>query len=209
MENYWNHKFINKKYIWGLEGSIAAELVIKDMEKEGLSGVQMADLACGYGRDVNYYRNHGMKAFGIDSAEEAIRIGKEQWKDLDIVCDDIFTYAYEDRNIDVFTCNFIIHLLIEEKQRAELLKIINKNLAEGGIAYFTVSSDQDCDFSSGEVVGENLVKNARGVTKFYYNEQLIQKEFGIFSKIEVTEFREKHYHDYEHEHVNYIIKCKK
>lgn len=206
MDMYWNNKFIKKKYIWGIEESISARLVLEDIKKENLKNPKLIDLACGYGRDVNYYRNNGIISSGIDSAEEAIRIGKEQWNDLDIMCDDIFSHSYD--KVDIITCNFIIHLL-PQSDRERMVKLINDVLDKGGIVYFTVSSDQDCDFASGEVVGPNLVKNERGVTKFYYNEELIHKEFGMFSEVTIKEFREKHYHDFEHEHVNYFIKCKK
>lgn len=206
METYWNDKFIKKKYIWGLEESISARLVLEDLKDEHLCSPRLIDLACGYGRDVNYYRNNGIKCVGIDSSEEAIRIGKEQWNDLDIVHGDIFFYSYD--KVDIVTCNFIIHLLTRD-ERKKMVKLVYDILEDGGVAYFTVSSDRDCDFSLGEVVGPNLVKNERGVTKFYYNEELVKEEFCIFSKVIIKEFREKHYHDYEHEHINYIIKCKK
>ncbi|NLZ35564.1 tellurite resistance protein TehB [Clostridium sp. N3C] len=206
--NYWNDKFARKKYIWGLNPSESAILMVDDLKKEdGIKG-SLLDIGCGYGRDVNYFNISGLNAYGIDKSPEAIQLGIKQWPDIRLICDDIFTYNFKSQKFNIAFCNFFIHLL-QENQRKEIIKIIYDLLLDGGIAYFTVSSIDDIDFNLGEKVGYNLVKNERGVIKYYYNEDAIKEEFNIFNEINYKKFTEKHYHDYEHEHSNYFIKCKK
>lgn len=110
--------------------------------------------------------------------------------------------------VDVIFSNSFLHLFKEEERNKIINKIYN-SLKNNGIAYFSVSSDEDIDFNKGDKVGVNLVKNGRGVTKFYYNKKIISKEFNIFNKIHINKFKEKHYHDFEHDHTNFIIKCEK
>lgn len=207
MDMYWNNKFINKSYIWGFEESLAARMVIQDMQKLNIDKCMLLDIGCGYGRDVVYFEKNNHSAYGIDNAEEAIRLGKERWNNIKIECQDVFQYNTT-KKFEVITCNFFIHLL-DKDERIQLVDKIMSLLKDEGIAYFTVSSDMDCDFNDGKKIGDNLVTNSRGVTKFYYNSAYIKQEFALFSDVEFKEFREKHYHDYEHEHVNYFIKCKK
>ena len=207
MIEHWNTKFKNKKYIWGVEGSLLAELVLKELIKIEDKN-NLLDIACGYGRDVNFYKTNGIDAKGIDASEEAVRLGIEMWPDINIMRGDVLDEDVYTLKNDVITCNFFIHLLGTE-ERQKLIKNIYKNLEPNGVAFFTVSTDQDIDYKTGEVVGDHLVKNDRGVTKFFYNRDLVNEEFRLFNTIKIEEFKEKHTHDFEHEHSNFLIICKK
>lgn len=75
--DYWNNKFNKKKYVWGINASKLAILVIEDLKKINNTNVTILDIGCGYGRDVNYFKEHNLNALGIDNSTEAIEIGKK------------------------------------------------------------------------------------------------------------------------------------
>lgn len=209
--NYWNNKFINKKFIWGTNASESAIMAMGDIKKTIAnikSNLSILDIGCGYGRDVNYFAEENLIAVGIDSSIEAINLGIEEWPNLKLINKNVLGDKLLDEKVDIVFCNFFIHLF-SSGDRELIVKKIFEVLNENGVAYFTVSSEKDIDFCNGEKVGYNLVVNSRGVTKFYYNDNTIESEFKLFDKIEYYTFKEKHYHDYEHEHINYFIRCEK
>ncbi|WP_394886128.1 class I SAM-dependent methyltransferase [Clostridium butyricum] len=210
-DSYWNDKFINKKYIWGIDESESAIAVIKNINNNMTDidkSISILDIGCGYGRDVNYFDKENLNAIGIDNSEEAINIGKEKWPHLKLLKRDVLNENLLEEKVDIVFCNFFIHLFALDERKIIIKKILDI-LKTNGVAYFTVSSDEDKDFSAGKTIGFNLVTNSRGVTKFYYNPEVIYDEFKGFDEIEYSVFKEKHYHDYEHEHINYFIMCKK
>ena len=81
--NYWNNKFINKKFIWGTNASESAIMAMGDIKKTIAnikSNLSILDIGCGYGRDVNYFAEENLIAVGIDSSIEAINLGIEEWR---------------------------------------------------------------------------------------------------------------------------------
>jgi len=176
MNKYWNNKFKEKKFVWGTEESLAARIVLDDIKSsfKSYESLKLLDIGCGYGRDVNYFRNNGLDAMGIDNSGEAIILGKEQWPDLCLEERDIFDYQIGDK-LDIVYCNFFIHLFLEEQRKIIIDKIygmMNKN----GVAYFITSSDRDEDYMKGKAIGDHLIVNERGVMKYYFNEDSIKKE---------------------------------
>jgi len=206
---YWEEKFKGKGEVWGTQPSKAAILLVEDLHNYGnaYKNGKVIDIGCGYGRDMNYLYECGYKnLLGIDFSEEAVKLGQKAYPALHILNTDIFEYDFSEKANIIF-CNFIIHLLTDEDKRKLLINRLYENLEDNGLLYAAVSSDDDSEFKNGDVLGYNLVRNKRGVVKFYYNQQLIMKEFGGGAVIQYTAFEEEHTHDYNHTHINFLIKC--
>ena len=77
MNKYWNNKFKEKKFVWGTKESLAARIALDDIKSsfKSYESLKLLDIGCGYGRDVNYFRNNGLDAMGIDNSGEAIIFG--------------------------------------------------------------------------------------------------------------------------------------
>lgn len=85
------------------------------------------DLACGNGRDSNFFSTYGFYTTGIDSSESAVKFCQEKYKieNLNFFCSDLVHKSTYDRlkqiimniNISVlFYSRFFIHSITEDQQ---------------------------------------------------------------------------------------------
>lgn len=179
------------------------------MAKKNYSACEfILDLACGYGRDSAFFVQNGYKVNGIDISDEAIVMGKQNYKDVDFSTGDIFDLPYSEQRFDVVFGNFILHLFLNEKRERiinECFKVIKPN----GYVIFSVASVEDPDFEVGKEIEKNYYINARGVMKYYYSKEAIKSELKMFSDISIDVIEEKHEHDFPHTHKSYLVFAKK
>jgi SAM-dependent methyltransferase len=81
--NEWKHR--NTYYHDRLDYFISN---IKHLNNRG----SVFDIGCGFGRDVYYFAQHGLKAKGIDTSQRMIDIGIQQYPDINIEVGDIYKY---------------------------------------------------------------------------------------------------------------------
>jgi len=211
IRSQWNEKFNKKRFIWGKEESLFAKKVIESLKNYPESNkFYILDIGCGYGRDMNYFVKKGFKFIeGIDISSTAVSLGRSIFPHLTFYTGDFINFNFK-RKYNVVYCNFLLHLFIFKEIRINFLKRCAKILEEPGIIYFSVSSIYDSDFRKGEIIGKNLVKNKRGVIKFFYDDEKIKEEFSpYFKEIRYETFKEKHYHDFFHIHINYFVTGRK
>lgn len=77
--DHWNEKYERESELWlGMEPRRLLVSFIGQIPKKGLA----LDAACGVGINAVYLAKHGLKVFGIDISEYALRLGRGKIKDL-------------------------------------------------------------------------------------------------------------------------------
>ena len=74
-DEYWNNKYCDSNYEWGLDPSPPGKLALEIALERGYSNA--LDIGCGYGRDVLYLALGGIKTTGIDSSGTGIGMARE------------------------------------------------------------------------------------------------------------------------------------
>ena len=77
--DHWNEKYERESELWlGMEPRRLLVSFIGQIPKKGLA----LDAACGVGINAVYLAKHGLKVFGIDISEYALRLARGMIKDL-------------------------------------------------------------------------------------------------------------------------------
>ena len=73
---FWNERYTKERYIWNNFPSICLKNSLNIFKERNVKIV--VDVGCGYGRDVIALLKNGFYAYGVDIAEEGIKLAK-QW----------------------------------------------------------------------------------------------------------------------------------
>lgn len=156
--------------------------------------LKVLDLGCGTGRNSNYLAGRGNQVVGIDIAENALRIGREQAKKLKV--DSQVDYInqsigqlwplndnYFDLVLDITSSNSL-----NEKERAVYLKELARVLKpEGFFILRALCKDGDKN-------AQNLLRLSPGKetdTYFLKELNLIER---VFSEVDLRDYYKKHFH---------------
>lgn len=213
---YWDHKYIKKELIWGLEPSISARMALEHLavkkstgSRQKFTGVKLLDIGCGYGRDSAWFMGNDFTVTGIDVSCEGIKMAQRLFPSIKFLKRDLITQEFAHDAFHVIFGNFFIHLVTDAAQRQKLIKEMERILCPQGHLFMSVASTDDDDFRSGKKSGSHTATNERGVKKRYYDEKLIYKEFAGFDIETVHPVNEHHTHDRPHTHKSHLIVARK
>ena len=116
--------------------SAPSPIVAETMEKHGVGkNAAILELGCGEGRDAAYLLKQGYNVLATDVSPEAIRYCREQFPDyaehfqvLDCVAGTL------DAKFDFIYAVAVIHMLVEDNDRARFYGFLRKHLNPGGAA---------------------------------------------------------------------------
>jgi SAM-dependent methyltransferase len=207
----WNQSYINQGAVWGTQPS---ELAI--FACEYLSGLktpnkfEIADLGCGYGRDVLYLaKTLGCSVTGIDSSTKAISLARESCPPelgnrVQFRCAD---FNDTDKSYSVvFASNLYQVLTVSERIR--LVQSIKECLRPDGLLFLsTLSTNDPEEYGRGvPIAGEDNSFEREKFLHFSTRAEL-EKEFA-FLKIERLvehEYLEPHAGARTHRHISWML----
>lgn len=100
----------------------------------------IADIGCGGGRDLKFFREKGYKAFGLDASEELCRIASE-YSGCPVTCSDFLSWN-PDRKFDAFWANAsLLHLT--EPDVLSFFSTKTTYLNDEGVIYFSMKTGID------------------------------------------------------------------
>ena len=91
-------------------------------------GKKVLDVACGTGILFPDYLNRGAKVTGVDISSEMLRVAREKFPDIKVICADAETYNFQDKYDAVMIYNAFPHFPEPQK----LLTNLSKALKCGG-----------------------------------------------------------------------------
>lgn len=155
MCNFWDEKYKNSNFEWGLEPSLVGETALRKAKEHGYD--RALDIGCGYGRDVLYLASHGIRAEGIDNSEAGIRmalnLAESRGLETRFILGDALVYAFEAEGYDLVLMSFARHLM-PRPERQKLIDIIENLLEPGGTVIDMVPSVRDENYGMGEELEE-------------------------------------------------------
>jgi SAM-dependent methyltransferase len=199
MKEFWEESFINKQEMWGWEAAKSAEIVKNLFVENFVKNVLIPGF--GYGRNAGIFMENGMTVTGIEISKTAIDLAHKHFEnDITIHHGSVNDMPFDDKVYDGIFCYGLIHLL-DEKERAKLIKDCYNQLSPNGLMVFTAITQDAQTYGQGTEISKNRFEMFGGVRLYFYNKEAVRQEFNKAGLYEIEDITENY--------PFYIIKCRK
>ncbi|UBM59634.1 class I SAM-dependent methyltransferase [Marinilongibacter aquaticus] len=188
MAEFWETNFQEKQTMWGLDPAESAISTAALFQSKGIEKVLIPGF--GYGRNAMAFIEKGMELVGIEISETAIQLARKHYEErLKVYCGSVCDMPFDNAQYGGIFCYALIHLL-DEAERAKLIRDCYAQLQAGGSMVFVAISTETPNYGQGEPLGPNRFRSRHGVNLFYYDKSAIDKEFGPFGLVKAVEIDE-------------------
>jgi len=185
---FWENSFKAKQSMWGFTPAQSAQLALELFKQHSLQDILIPGF--GYGRNGKLFYDHGFTVTGIEISATAINIAKAHYgDDMTIYHGNVSDMPFDNKLYDGIFCYALIHLL-DEQGRKKLIQDCYQQLNPGGYMVFVALSTNSSTFGQGVKISENNFVSRHGVNLFYYDQKLIDTEFGEYGLVDVAEMIE-------------------
>lgn len=185
---FWEKSFHDKQEMWGMSPARSAILTNHLFVQKGLKNILIPGI--GYGRNAQTFRDNGMHVTGIEISQTAIDLMRKNYgEEIPVYHGSVTDMPFDQERYDGIFCYALIHLL-DAGERAKLIRDCYNQLTENGYMVFTVISKEAPTYGTGKLIGKDRFEQFGGVTMYFYDREAIQKEFGPFGLMEITEIEE-------------------
>ncbi len=201
MSEYWNGRFKEGGRIWGAGASATAAHAEQIFRSRGVKSILVP--GSGYGRNAEWFVKMGYSVTGIEISEEALALAPPgstvkyiQGSVLDMPVDQGARY-------DAIYCFNVLHLF-KEADRKLFIDKCRGALAENGLAFFVVFSEQESQFGKGRRVEENTFESKPGRPVHFFTHEDLVESFRGFSLLETGIVEDAEDHGAEGPHVHKV-----
>ncbi len=188
MPEFWEESFRDKQTMWGFEPADSAIAAVELFKQKGLTNILIPGF--GYGRNAKIFTDNGFQVTGIEISETAIELAKKHYGEQVQVHHGSVTEMPFDREVyDGIFCYALIHLL-DEQERAKLIRDCYDQLAPGGYMVFVAISKNTATYGEGKALSKDRFETRHGVKLFYYDVDSVKAEFGPYGLLEAVEIDE-------------------
>jgi len=185
---FWEKNFQDKQMMWG-EGPTESALFARDyFLKQDVTNVLIPGV--GYGRNAIPFLDADMTVTGIEISQTAIDLARSEMKlDITIHHGSVSEMPFDDKKYDGIFSHALVHLL-DEEQRKKFIKNCYSQLAQGGTLIITAITTKAPSYGMGTLIGPNRYEQHGGVQIFFYDEDIVRREFGEYGLVELREISE-------------------
>lgn len=185
---FWETAFAEKQEMWGFEPSHSAVLTKDFFVQKGVKTVLIPGI--GYGRNAGVFTDNGMEVTGIEISKTAIELAEKHYdKELQIYHGSVTDMPFDTNHYDGIFCYALIHLL-DENERAKLIRDCHNQLSANGYMVFTAISKAADTFGKGTLISTDRYEQFGGVQLFFYDRESIHAEFDEAGLIDIVEIKE-------------------
>ena len=189
MTEFWETSFRGNQMMWGFEPSDSA-ILAKDyfLEKKAK---EILIPGIGYGRNAKIFLDNGINVTGIEISKTAIELARQNDLDIDIFHGSVTDMPFDNKLYDGIFCYALIHLL-NKQEREKLIQDCYNQLKPNCYMIFTTISKEAPMFGKGKQLGEDYFEIMEGLRMFFYDADSIEREFGKYGLVELSEIVEPH-----------------
>lgn len=208
MTEFWEASFRDKQTMWGFEPADSALATLALFQQHGLKEILIPGF--GYGRNAKIFTDNGCHVTGIEISETAIALAKKHYgAPVQVYHGSVSDMPFDRKLYDGIFCYALIHLL-DEEERAKLIRDCYKQLRPRGYMVFVALSKSTVSYGEGTPLGKDRFESRHGVKLFYYDAASVEQEFDAYGLIEAREIHEPAKHS-EHKSLQtfWYISCRK
>ncbi len=188
MTEFWEASFRDKQSMWGFEPADCAITTAELFQKNGFKEILIPGF--GYGRNAKVFTDKGLNVTGIEISETAIEIAKNHFgENMKVFHGSVTEMPFSPNMYDGIFCYALIHLLNEE-ERAKLIRDCYNQLRPGGYMVFVAISTGTPTYGEGAELSKNRFETKHGVKLFHYDEEAVDTEFGPYGLTEAHEIND-------------------
>lgn len=188
MTEFWEASFRDKQSMWGFLPADAAVSTANLFQAKRLKETLIPGF--GYGRNAKEFTNHGLNVTGIEISKTALDIAKSHFgESLTVFHGSVTDMPFDQKVYDGIFCYALIHLL-DEPERAKLIKDCYSQLSPGGYMVFVAISTNTATFGEGNQLSQNRFETKHGVKLYYYDKVAVDTEFAPYGLTEAHEVNE-------------------
>lgn len=194
MKTYWNKRYLDETYIWGLETSNSYN--IAEQFFKSIHAKRILVPGCGYGRHTESFARNNFIVTGFDISDEAIKLARSRRDDavqslsIDYFIGDLERFVAFDKFDGVY-CHNLFHLILTEQRRSAVYNKITRWLRGNGALFISVMSTQDASYGKGNKISEDTFESKPGRGIRYFTPKALEEELETYFHVhhidEITE----------------------
>ncbi len=181
MRSYWDERFGREGRIWGDGPSPTAMMAAGLFRDRGVQTVLVP--GSGYGRNSRLFSILGFTVVGVEVSAVAVELAKELDPGTTHHVGSVLDLTFDDAQYGAVYCFNVLHLFYEPERRRGVSQCASK-LRSGGLAFFTVFSEQDASYGKGHEVEKDTFESRPGRPAHYFTEADLLDHFRGFEVLE-------------------------
>ena len=201
MQEYWEQRYSDEGEIWGALPSISVARADRQFAEHGCRSVIVP--GCGYGRNANFFQKKGYAVTGVDISATAIDMARTLNAKIEYVTGSVFDVEFPAGSFDgLYAFNFLHFML--ERERRSFIQQYSDLLRPGGVAFYTVFSEEEKAFGKGKEIEKNTFETKSGRPAHYFTREDLLNHFSLFTVLEEGLIEEPENHPPDGHHVHYL-----
>jgi SAM-dependent methyltransferase len=198
--SYWDERFEKEGMIWGTLPSRTVSRADSCFQAHNCKTLLVP--GCGYGRNAHYFQMKGYKVTGIDLSGVAIDMARKINTNIDYITGSILDTELKETFDAIYGYN-ILHLFLAA-DRKKFITRCQELLSPGGVAFFTVFSDQEKDYGNGRLIEPSTFESKPGRPAHYFTGEDLLNHFSHCIMIEQGMIEEQENHGAEGHHIHFL-----
>ena len=188
MSSFWEEKYQSIGTLWQFKSAESTRFTRDLFLEFGIRKILIPGV--GYGRNARLFVESGFDVTGIEIAETAILLARENGLEFPIYHGSVAQMPFDDTIYDGIYCYALIHLLNQNERRQFLTSCYNQ-LGAGRIMVFVmVSKGYTKLYGNGKQISKDRFLIQKGLEVFFYDSASIENEFSPFGLVEYSEIDE-------------------
>jgi SAM-dependent methyltransferase len=175
--SHWNEVFAKKPSFFGEEPSDCAQSALALFRKDGIRSV--LELGCGQGRDTFLFARNGLAVTALDYSETAVSFVQEKAKTAEItgrVHAQIHNVSkplpFPDNSFDACFSHMLLCMELTIAEIGFILHETHRILKPGGLMVYSVRSNFDRHYRTGNNLGEDIYEIGGFIIHFFTEEKI-------------------------------------
>ena len=176
-KTFWNKRFQNEGNVWGGYPSATAIFALEIFQQHKVKSVLVP--GSGYGRNTKLFSGSGFQVSGTDISMVACDLAKKFDPLTEFYNGSVLDMSFLMDTYDAIYSFNTLHLFYERERAAFIDECANR-LKEGGLAFFTVFSENEPSFGKNRSMEKNTYESRPGRPTHYFNDDDLRWHFRDF-----------------------------
>ena len=170
-------RFQNESNVWGDDPSATSMFALEIFRQHMVRNILVP--GSGYGRNTKLLSQNGFRVSGIDISSVACELARKFDSLTEFHNGSVLDMSFLADTYDAIYCFNTLHLFYEN-ERAIFIDESARRLKEGGLAFFTVFSENEPSFGKNRSIEKNTYESRPGRPAHYFSDDDLRWHFRDF-----------------------------
>ena len=175
--SFWNKRFQNEGNVWGDNPSATATFALEIFRQHMVKRILVP--GSGYGRNTKLLSGNGFQVSGVDISSVVCELARKFDPLTEFHNGSVLDMSFLTDTYDAIYCFNTLHLFYEN-ERGIFIDESARRLKEGGLAFFTVFSENEPSFGKNRSIEKNTYESRPGRPTHYFSDDDLRWHFRDF-----------------------------